>query len=132
LIFLPLVGRGVIQDREGDMTTHPIEERTADDVIPLHQEFPADVISGGIARYSPADHGLPRSRPGDLTGGDRAVNEAVVLLHVAAALRVAALADIWADGLRPAGPAVDSGAAADPLQRWTRASWQRTKLEVPA
>ncbi|CAL9652793.1 hypothetical protein SUDANB176_06678 [Streptomyces sp. enrichment culture] len=52
------------------------------------------MISGGIARYSPADHGLPRSRPGDLADGDRA--------------------------------------AADPFQRWTRASWQRTKLEVPA
>ncbi|CAM5693412.1 hypothetical protein [Streptomyces griseomycini] len=113
------------------MTTHPLEERTADDVIPLHREFPADVISGGIARHSPVGHGLPRSRPGDLTG-DRAVDEAGVLFQVAAALRVAALAGTGADGLRPAGPAVDSGAAADPLRRRTRASWQRTKLEVPA
>ncbi|MGN9762100.1 anthranilate phosphoribosyltransferase [Streptomyces sp. SD31] len=98
-------------------------------------------------RFDPADHGLPRSRPGDLTGGDRAVNAAVarrvlagepgpardvVLLNAAAALRVAALADTWADGLRLAGSAVDSGAAADLLERWTRASWQRAELEVPA
>lgn len=98
-------------------------------------------------RFDAADHGLPRSRPGDLTGGDRAVNAAVVrrvlagepgpardvvLLNAAAALRVAALADTWADGLRLAGSAVDSGAAADLLERWTRASWQRAELEVPA
>ncbi|MDX3638950.1 anthranilate phosphoribosyltransferase [Streptomyces sp. MB09-02B] len=97
--------------------------------------------------FDPADHGLPRSRPGDLTGGDRAANAAVarrvlageagpardaVLLNAAAALRVAALAGTWADGLRLAGSAVDSGAAADLLHRWTRASWQRTELEVPA
>lgn len=100
-------------------------------------------------RFDPADHGLPRSRPSDLTGGDRAVNAAVVrrvlagepgpardvvLLNAAAALRVADLADTWSDGLRLAASAVDSGAATDQLERWTRASWRRAEaeLEVPA
>ncbi|MDQ0937538.1 anthranilate phosphoribosyltransferase [Streptomyces turgidiscabies] len=98
-------------------------------------------------RFDPADHGLPRSCPSDLTGGDRAVNAAVVrrvlagepgpardvvLLNAAAALRVADRADTWSDGLRLAASAVDSGAAADRLERWTRASWKRAELEVPA
>lgn len=100
-------------------------------------------------RFDPADHGLARSRPGDLAGGDRAVNAAVVrrvlagergpardvvLLNAAAALRVAGLAGTWPDALRLAGTAVDDGAAADLLDRWTRASWQRADadVEVPA
>ncbi len=99
-------------------------------------------------RFDPAEHGLARSRPGDLAGGDRAVNAAVlrrvlagghgpardvVLLNAAAALRVAGLAGTWSDGLRLAASAVDGGAAADLLDRWAHASWQRADLvEVPA
>ncbi|MFG6295380.1 anthranilate phosphoribosyltransferase [Streptomyces rochei] len=98
-------------------------------------------------RFDPAEYGLARSRPGDLAGGDRAVNAAVVrrvlagergpardvvLLNAAAALRVADLAGTWPDALRLAGSAVDGGAAADLLDRWTRASWRRADVEVPA
>ncbi|MYS70283.1 anthranilate phosphoribosyltransferase, partial [Streptomyces sp. SID5926] len=57
----------------------------------------------------------------------------VVLLNAAAALRVAGLAGTWSDGLRLAASAVDGGAAADLLDRWAHASWQRADLvEVPA
>lgn len=99
-------------------------------------------------RFDPAEHGLARSRPGDLAGGDRAVNAAVlrrvlaggrgpardvVLLNAAAALRVAGVAGTWSDGLRLAASAVDGGAAAGLLDRWAHASWQRADLvEVPA
>ncbi|PAK21924.1 anthranilate phosphoribosyltransferase, partial [Streptomyces sp. alain-838] len=64
--------------------------------------------------------------------GERGPARDVVLLNAAAALRVADLAGTWPDALRLAGSAVDDGAAADLLDRWTRASWQRADVEVPA
>jgi anthranilate phosphoribosyltransferase len=95
-------------------------------------------------RFDPAEIGIARSEPGDLTGGDPAHNAAVarqvlagqagpvretVLLNAAAALvaeagatEPAGLAQALADGYARAASAVDSGAAAALLDRWVRAS----------
>ncbi len=95
-------------------------------------------------RFDPADLGIARSAPGDLRGGDPAHNAGVarqvlggshgpvsdtVLLNAAAALAAAAgvagpdqLNQALAGGFARAAAAVDSGAAADLLARWTAAS----------
>jgi anthranilate phosphoribosyltransferase len=94
--------------------------------------------------FDPASLGIPRSRVGDLRGGDPAHNAAVVravlagqpgpvretvLLNAAAALAADAgmrdpgrLGDAIAEGRSRAAEAVDSGAAAALLARWARAS----------
>ena len=94
--------------------------------------------------FDPADLGIPRSAPADLQGGDPAHNAAVVrsflsgspgpvreiaLLNAGAALAAEAgvagqdgLETALADGYRRAAAAVDSGAAADLLDRWISAS----------
>jgi len=96
------------------------------------------------ASFDPADLGIPRSKPSDLLGGDPAHNAGVVrafLSGSAGAIRETALLNAGAalaaeagvasaDGLRPAladgysraAAAVDSGAAADLLDRWVSAS----------
>jgi anthranilate phosphoribosyltransferase len=96
------------------------------------------------AALDPAELGIPRSAPADLKGGDPGHNADVVrafvagrqgpirdtvLLNAAAALAAEAgvagpeaLVQALADGYRRAGAAVDSGAAADLLQRWIAAS----------
>jgi anthranilate phosphoribosyltransferase len=90
----------------------------------------------------PADHGIARSAPGDLRGGDAAHNAAVarrlldgeqgpvrdaVLLNAGAALAVhaepgSAPADALAAGIARAREAIDSGAARATLDRWVAAS----------
>jgi anthranilate phosphoribosyltransferase len=92
----------------------------------------------------PADLGIARSAPADLKGGDPDRNAAVVrafvagrpgpvrdtvLLNAAAALAAEAgvpgpeaLVQALAEGYRRAAAAVDSGAAADLLERWIAAS----------
>jgi anthranilate phosphoribosyltransferase len=92
----------------------------------------------------PADLGIPRTVPADLKGGDPDHNAGVVrefvagrqgpvrdtvLLNAAAALAAEAgvpgpeaLVPALADGYRRAAVAVDSGAAADLLDRWIAAS----------
>jgi anthranilate phosphoribosyltransferase len=92
----------------------------------------------------PADLGIPRHAPADLKGGDPEHNAAVVrafvsgqrgpvrdtvLLNAAAALAAdagvagpEALVPALADGYRRATAAVDSGAAADLLERWIATS----------
>jgi anthranilate phosphoribosyltransferase len=94
--------------------------------------------------FDPADLGIARSVPADLTGGDPARNAGVAreflagrpgpvrdtaLLNAAAALAAEsgvagpdALAPALADGYQRAVAAVDSGAAADLLARWVAAS----------
>jgi anthranilate phosphoribosyltransferase len=94
--------------------------------------------------FDPAEIGIPRSAPADLTGGDPAHNAGVVtaflagvqgpirdtaLLNAAAALAAEAgvaspgeLTAALADGYRRAAAAIDSGAAADLLERWVAAS----------
>ncbi len=89
-----------------------------------------------------ADLGVPRAKPEDLRGGDPAVNAEVarrvlagepgpvrdaVLVNAAAALAAheglsGGLTEALAAGLARATEAVDSGAAADVLQRWLAAA----------
>jgi anthranilate phosphoribosyltransferase len=45
-----------------------------------------------------------------------------VLLNAAAALQAAGLAKDWKGGIRTAGEAIDSGRAADVLERWAAIS----------
>jgi anthranilate phosphoribosyltransferase len=104
------------------------------------------VHDGMVSQTSldPAQLGIARSEPADLRGGDPAHNAGVVrefvagrqgpvrdtaLLNAAAALAAevgvpgpAGLVSALADGYRRAAEAVDSGAAADLLDRWTTAS----------
>ncbi len=78
----------------------------------------------------PAAFGVPRARPGDLTGGDAARNAAIihqvltgekgpardiVLLNAAAALWVAGAVDGIAGGLQRVAAVIDAGKAADKL-----------------
>ena len=99
--------------------------------------------------FDPAVLGLARARPGDLRGGDREHNAAVaravlggergpvrdtVLLNAAAALAASAgiqgaeaLDKALAEGFARAGAALDSGAAADLLDRWVAASQRLAK-----
>jgi anthranilate phosphoribosyltransferase len=85
----------------------------------------------------PADFGLAKAAPAELTGGDAAVNAAivrrvldgqpgptrdVVLLNAGAALFIAGRADSVASGIRLASDAIDSGAAALTLERMARMS----------
>jgi anthranilate phosphoribosyltransferase len=94
--------------------------------------------------FDPADLGIPRSAPADLKGGNPDRNAEVVrafvagrpgpvretvLLNAAAALAAEAgvpgpeeLVQALADGYSRAAAAVDSGAAADLLERWIAAS----------
>ena len=94
--------------------------------------------------FEPSDLGIARSQPADLRGGDPAHNAGVVrsylagapgparetaLLNAGAALAAEAgvagadgLVPALAEGYRRAAEAVDSGAAADLLDRWVAAS----------
>ncbi len=96
------------------------------------------------AEFDPAVLGIPRWQPADLLGGDAAHNAEVVreflagrpgavrdtaLLNAGAALAAEAgvagpddLQAALADGMRRARDAVDSGAAAELLERWVAAS----------
>jgi anthranilate phosphoribosyltransferase len=98
----------------------------------------------GMTTFDPAALGIARSWPGDLQGGDAARNAAVAreylggapgpvrditLLNAAAALAAEAgvagpegLVPALADGYARAAAAVDSGAAAELLDRWAAAS----------
>jgi anthranilate phosphoribosyltransferase len=85
----------------------------------------------------PADFGLAKASPEDLTGGGAAANAAivsrvlggargpardVVLLNAGAALFVAGHVESVREGIRRAGDAIDSGAAAATLQRMVHSS----------
>jgi anthranilate phosphoribosyltransferase len=104
------------------------------------------------AVLEPAGLGLPRSRPGDLRGGDSATNAAAarsvmagqpgpvrdaVVLNAGAALAAAAgvphaghLSASLAEGCERAAAAIDSGAARELLDRWISAS-QRLAAREP-
>jgi anthranilate phosphoribosyltransferase len=58
----------------------------------------------------------------EVLGGAIGARRDVVLLNAAAALQAAGLAKDWRDGIRTAGDAIDSGRAADVLQRWATIS----------
>ena len=85
----------------------------------------------------PADFGLPKASPADLTGADAAVNadivrrvldgqrgapRDIVLLNAGAALFVAGRADAVGSGIRLAAEAIDSGAARATLERMVTSS----------
>ena len=104
------------------------------------------VHDGTVAetRFDPAELGIDRSVPADLVGGDPAHNAGVVrafvdgspgpvrdiaLLNAGAALAAEAgvggpdeLVPALAEGYRRAADAIDSGAAADLLDRWVQVS----------
>jgi anthranilate phosphoribosyltransferase len=88
-------------------------------------------------RFDPADHGIPYADVADLVGGDVAVNRRIaerildgepgptrdiVVLGAAAALVAADAVDGFPDGIARAAESIDSGAAADVLQRWIATS----------
>ena len=96
-------------------------------------------IDGGRKEYQldPADIGLKPSDPHAMRGGGpednaRIAREVlggaggprrdVVLLNTAAALRASRHATDWREGIGLAGEAIDSGRAADVLERWARIS----------
>jgi anthranilate phosphoribosyltransferase len=103
------------------------------------------VVAGGAVReqrFDPTAVGIGRATAADLRGGDAAANAEVVrrlvggetgpvrdavLLNAAAALAAftgfsGSLTDDIAAGLDRAGTAIDSGAAADLLDRWVKLS----------
>ncbi len=58
----------------------------------------------------------------DVLDGAKGPRRDVVLLNAAAALRAAALAGTWKDGIGMAAEAIDSGRAGEVLQRWAKIS----------
>ncbi len=102
-------------------------------------------------RLDPADLGVPAVEREALRGGDAAYNAKVVrallagergpvrdavLLNAGAALAAydglrEPLVDAVADGMQRAGEAIDSGAAADVLDRWVRVSQAAGRLLTP-
>jgi anthranilate phosphoribosyltransferase len=132
--------------------TRALVFHSEDGMDELSTAAPASVVevTGGSSRayrLDPAELGLAAPKPGDLTGGDRAVNAAItrrvldgergpardiVLLNAAAALRVSDIATEWPDALAMAATAIDGGNAADLLRRWAEVSWQRTEQGAPA
>lgn len=98
-----------------------------------------EVRSGTVEqrRFDPADVGIARASVADLQGGDVTDNVRVadavlsgtggpprdiVVLGAAAALIAADIADQWDAALDRAASAIDSGAAADLVQRWVATS----------
>lgn len=98
-----------------------------------------ELLDGQHRQYQldPAELGLQAATHADLRGGDPAHNAAiaravlggergprrdVVLLNASAALRAASLARDWRDGLGMAAEAIDSGRAAELLERWASSS----------
>jgi anthranilate phosphoribosyltransferase len=98
-----------------------------------------ELLDGRRREYhlDPEELGLRRAAYADFRGGDPAHNAGiaravlggepgprrdVVLLNAGAALRAAGLAAEWREGLGLAAEAIDSGRAADLLERWAGAS----------
>lgn len=84
------------------------------------------------AEFTPEDLGVPRANPADLVGGDVAENVAITrailagekgpkrdaaVVNAAPALVVAGLAEGFVEGVQLAVETIDSGAAADVLER---------------
>ncbi len=99
----------------------------------------SEVRDGEIRSYTvaPEDFGFSRASLDDVRGGDAETNatitrsilsgadgprRAVVLLNAAAALVASDLADDLADGIKLAAKAIDSGAAAERLERMAAVS----------
>jgi anthranilate phosphoribosyltransferase len=97
----------------------------------------AAVVAGGVREHTlhPEDFGVPRARPEDLAGGDRAQNAVlvqailqgtpgpqsdIVLVNASAAVVTAGLAPDYRAGLALARQAIDSGRARDTLDALVR------------
>ena len=107
-----------------------LDELTTTGISTVFDVRDGDVREGHL---DPSTLGLARAGLDDLRGGDAAEGAAiarsllagetgprrdVVLLNAAAALEVAGKAPDLADGIRIAADAIDSGAAAQTLERW--------------
>ncbi len=122
--------------------THALVFHGADGLDELTTTGPStvwEVRDGEVeeSTFDPAEVGLARATVADLRGGDVADNRRIadavlsgaegapreiVLLGAAAALLAADLVTSWSDGLSAAARSIDSGAAADVLDRWVRRS----------
>jgi anthranilate phosphoribosyltransferase len=105
-----------------------------DELSPAGPNLVCEVRGGKVHRreIDPREFGVPRCRPGDLTGGSPAENAATVreifagaqgpkreavLLNAAGAIAAGGHARDLADGYRIAAGAVDSGTAAERLEQ---------------
>ncbi len=123
-------------------TAHALVFHGADGLDELTTTGPSTVweVRDGhvtVARFDPAEWGIAPATVADLRGGDvddnRRIADAVlagergaprdiVVLGAAAALVAVDRFDAWPPALDAAAQAIDSGAAADVLQRWVRRS----------
>jgi anthranilate phosphoribosyltransferase len=79
------------------------------------KKAPVDAVRGGGPEENAA---LAR----EVLGGAKGPRRDVVLLNAAAALQAAGVARDWKDGLGTAADAIDTGRAAEVLERWARIS----------
>src|SRR5579859_2547610 len=101
-----------------------------------------EILAGAI---DPSDADLPRGTLADIASGDAVANAATarsvlagergarrdaVLLNAGAALRIAGAARDLREGVEQAARAIDSGAAADRLARWTTTSQRLGRAEA--
>jgi anthranilate phosphoribosyltransferase len=110
-----------------------------DELSTLGPSLVIEYLDGERREYQldPGELGLPRATAEALRGGGPPENAAlarevlggatgprrdIVLLNAAAALRAAGVAEGWREGLGLAAEAIDSGRAADVLERWVRVS----------
>jgi anthranilate phosphoribosyltransferase len=111
-----------------------LDELTTTGLSTVHE-----IASGEVRERTldPADLGLGRATPADLTGGDASMNadiarsvlagdrgprRDVVVLNAAAALDVAEVATSLEDGIEKAVESIDSGASSEVLRRWVDVS----------
>ena len=116
-----------------------IDELTTTGLSTVHE------VAGGEVRermLDPTDYGLARASASDLAGGDADANAEicrsilagapgprrdVVVLNAAAALEVSGITPSLQEATARAADSIDSGAAADALQRWVEFSRQATE-----
>jgi anthranilate phosphoribosyltransferase len=121
---------------------HALVFHAADGMDELSTTGPSEVIEvrGGAVStqvLDPAQLDLPRAPLEAMRGGDPTENAAiatrvldgargpqrdVVLLNAGAALQAAGIARDWREGIGASADAIDSGRAAEALQRWVSAS----------
>ena len=135
--MLPLVAQ--VLARRGIRAKVVRGEDGLDELTTTGPNVVLDVRGGAVAegRLDPADLGLGLATPDDLRGGDAEENARiarsvlageggprrdVVLLNAGVALEVAGLAASVEEGLELAARAIDSGRAAEVLERWAEVS----------
>lgn len=137
--FLDLVVRALAELRH-DRALVVHGEPGLDELSPCGPTRVAELRDGVVARYriTPGELGLAAVAPEELAGGEPAQNAAVVsavlagedrgaartavVVNAAAAFYVAGRANSLAEGVAAAAESIDSGAAADALDRLIRAS----------